>query len=304
MNDIVLGCLTLLDSLDFLEGTSLVNDMTFFLPIDPLAQTSIPHIGATPRSSLLMSSRLLTIPIELRLKICRSVIVNRIVADVRWFNVLLRPREPRLPDLEFERDIKEQIEQVRWSLTLLLVNKQMKVDVEQLLLKKNWVHFEGYIFHPRPLFTAAKPCRSVGRFFDDIADLNNVYRVKTISLPVLVLPAMLRWYCGEHRNMCSLSEIIFYDGEDVECDGEGNEDTRVVRAEMGADDDQARAVTLAKAKSLAFLGECWGGFLPNELGVVLHFELFVNKTEVRIVKVFHSEQANCTAGVCGEAGQR
>lgn len=245
-----------------------------------------------------MAAHLLTIPLELRLKICSIVIVNDIMANV-WSHKMMFRASRDLPDFDFEYQIKRQIGEVRWSLTLLLVNKQLKGDVEQLLLKKNWIHFEGLGFSR---FRFTNPNEGVIRFFDDVANLNNAYRVTRISLPMDVLPALLRWYCGEHRNMHSLSEIIFYDGGEVENDDEGNL-TYVVGAGIGADVRAARAATLAKAESLAFLGECYGGFLPNELGVVLRFELFVNKTVVRIDEVSYSYMADDTPGICGEAGQ-
>ena len=215
-----------------------------------------------------MAAHLLTIPLELRLKICSLVIVNYIDIEVPFYSNGYH-RAEYLRDINFERWIKPQIGEVRWSLALLLVNKQMKADVEKLVLKGNWIHFKGWIFErPRSLFSATKRRRTVDRFFDSIASLNNVYRVTRISLPMVVLPALLRWYRGEHRNLCSFSEILFYDnGYD--------------REQIAAAGKTMRAAVLAKAEKLALLGTR-GGFLPNELGVELHFVFYISKTEVRL----------------------
>ena len=149
----------------------------------------------------------------------------------------------------------------------------MKAEVEPLLLKKNWTHLEGSLFPRYLVYSDDVWLRAIMPFFEQLVRLNTTYRVTRVSLPTKVLPALLSWLTEQKQDIRSLSELILYDDcDDVHYGSE--------------DDDYASArkrLLMDKVESLVSLGHDEDGFLPNKLGVVLRFEIFVTDTEVSLL---------------------
>lgn len=177
----------------------------------------------------------------------------------------------------------------------MLVSKHMTAEVEPLLNKKNWTHFKGSFLRKDDNICKDQTINDRNRrrnvrarkwFFGHLLRLNTTFRVARLSLLMTVLPALLAWLADERKDISSLSEFIFYDDcydVDYGSDDSGDDDTRTDADRIAADGEILKRALLDKVESLVSLGHGNGGFLPNKLGVVIHFEIFVDELKVRLL---------------------
>ena len=230
-----------------------------------------------------MAPHFLTLPIELRLKAYRFVIVDKLVVDVPART--LERRGPSVPNHPLHYQIGGQIGKVRWSLILLLVNKQTKAEVEPLLLKKIWAHFQGTDTWPDGRLGSRKnilPMVVARNFFEDIFFISNstIWKVTRLSLPIGVVRPMLRCCPGTGYNFRSRLELVFYD------DGKHGQlgtdrFVQVLLNKRTTREETTKGVVMKQADTL--VQEFLPRLLAYKLGAEVRFEIFLNNAEVRVL---------------------